>query len=121
MANGLTLRPSVETLENSPDALDALRDAYGKMQALTDNRGWIYWAGVHGYSQFLCWHHSRVGSASTLPYNLFLPWHRAYLLYWGKHSPRSELKNGVALVGLDVTRFAHDRYSEIIHTQDSER
>src|SRR5882724_1880475 len=89
MANGLTLRASVEALEKSPGGLDALRDSYGKMQALTDNRGWTYWAGIHGYSQFLCWHHGRAGSGSQLPYNLFLPWHRAYLLYW-EHTARDQ-------------------------------
>ena len=52
MANGLTIRPSVEGLELDPQALAALRDAYGKMQQLsaTDNRSWIYWAGIHGFS-----------------------------------------------------------------------
>jgi len=89
MANGLTVRPSVESLENNPAELDALRVAYGKMQALNDNRGWIHWAGFHGYKQFLCWHHSRIGSGSQLPYNLFLPWHRAYLHYW-EHTARDQ-------------------------------
>jgi len=89
MANPVTLRPSVEALEKTTGGLDALRDAYGKMQALTDNRGWTHWAGVHGFSQFLCWHHGRIGSGSTLPYNLFLPWHRAYLLYW-EHTARDQ-------------------------------
>jgi tyrosinase len=89
MANGSTVRPSVEALEKSPGGLDALRDAYGKMQAITDNRGWVYWAGYHGYPQYLCWHHSRIGAGSTLPYNLFLPWHRAYLLYW-EHTVRDQ-------------------------------
>lgn len=89
MANGFTLRPSVEALEKIPEGLDALRDAYGKMQALTDNRGWIYWAGIHGFPQFKCWHHGRIGSGSLLPYNLFLPWHRAYLHYW-EHTARDQ-------------------------------
>jgi tyrosinase len=89
MANGFTLRPSIESLEKIPDGLDALRDAYGKMQALTDNRGWIYWAGIHGFPQYLCWHHGRIGRGSQLPYNLFLPWHRAYLLYW-EHTARDQ-------------------------------
>lgn len=89
MANGLTLRPSVEALENTPGGLDALRDSYGKMQALTDNRGWTYWAGIHGFPQFLCWHHGRIGTGSQAPFNLFLPWHRAYLLYW-EHTARDQ-------------------------------
>jgi tyrosinase len=89
MANGLTIRPSVESMEHNPVELDALRVAYSKMQALNDNRGWIYWAEYHGYNRFLCWHHGRVGRGSPLPYNLFLPWHRAYLLYW-EHTARDQ-------------------------------
>lgn len=78
------LRPNVENLEKSDDQLQALRDAYQKMQALKgdDNRSWIYWAGVHGYPQWMCWHHGRLGQGSPRLYNLFLPWHRAYLVYW---------------------------------------
>src|SRR5258708_16855908 len=80
MANGITLRTSIENLD--PASLAALRDAYLKMQGITDNRGWIYWAGVHGFPQFLCWHHGRVGMGRQRPFDLFLPWHRAYLLHW---------------------------------------
>jgi tyrosinase len=73
-----------------PDAADAdvaaLRDAYGKMQELspTDNRSWVYWAEFHGFNRYDCWHHSRVGpgSGSEFAYDLFLPWHRAYLAYF---------------------------------------
>lgn len=104
MANGLTVRPSADSLGNSPALLDALRDAYGKMQALTDNRGWTYWAGIHGYPQYLCWHHGRVGSGSSQPYNLFLPWHRAYLLYF-EHTARDQNPN-MALPWWDWTSAA---------------
>lgn len=90
MANGLTLRSSIEGLEGVSGGLDALRDAYTKMQQLTDNRGWIYWAGIHGYPQFRCWHHGRVGNGrNTLPYDLFLPWHRAFLLNF-EHTARDQ-------------------------------
>ena len=80
MADQVATRPSVE-LAN----IDALRDAYTKMQALPgdDNRSWIYWAGYHGYPNWYCWHHSKIGNGATaFSYNLFLPWHRAYLVYW---------------------------------------
>ncbi len=40
---------------------------------------WIYWAGIHGYPRYLSWNHGRVGD-KQFPYDLFLPWHRAYLL-----------------------------------------
>jgi tyrosinase len=89
MANGLTLRSSIEGLEGVPNGLDALRDAYSKMQQLTDNRGWTYWASIHGFNQYLCWHHGRVGMGDQLPYDLFLPWHRAYLLYF-EHTFRDQ-------------------------------
>ncbi|MGH3824075.1 MAG: tyrosinase family protein [Pseudonocardiaceae bacterium] len=80
MTNGIVLRPNVEQAD-----IGALRDAYTKMQALSsdDNRSWRYWAGYHGFPGYYCWHHGRIGGGDTaLPYNLFLPWHRAYLVYW---------------------------------------
>lgn len=89
MADGVTLRDSIESVEQNPSALRALRNAYGKMQELTDNRGWLYWAGIHGYPQYMCWHHGRVGMGDQLPYDLFLPWHRAYLLYF-EHTIRDQ-------------------------------
>jgi tyrosinase len=48
-----------------------------------DNRGWTFWAEYHGYSRFDCWHHSSVGSQG-FPFDLFLPWHRAYLLLFDR-------------------------------------
>ena len=83
MANGITTRRSVASVETDAALLSALRNAYRSMQALTDNRGWAYWAGLHGFPQWFCWHHGRArGQMAQPPYNLFLPWHRAYLLYW---------------------------------------
>jgi tyrosinase len=91
MADGITLRQSIESLERTAGQLDALRDAYAKMQQLspTDNRSWVYWAGIHGFPQFQCWHHGRVGMGTQRPYDLFLPWHRAYLLYF-EHAARDQ-------------------------------
>ncbi len=78
MANGLAVRTNVESAD-----IASLRDAYAKMQAFSsgDNRSWIFWAGYHGFPQYMCWHHGRVGR-DGFPYDLFLPWHRAYLLYF---------------------------------------
>ncbi len=87
MSAHVVLRPSVEHAN-----VTALRDAYLKMQALsgTDNRSWIYWAEVHGFNHYDCWHHSRTGPGRTLyRYDLFLPWHRACLLYW-EHAVRDQ-------------------------------
>ncbi|MBV9048364.1 MAG: tyrosinase family protein [Solirubrobacterales bacterium] len=74
------LRPNVEQAN-----IAALRDAYNKLQALsgTDNRSWIYWAEYHGFNRYDCWHHARSGPSGTeFSYDLFLPWHRAYLVSW---------------------------------------
>lgn len=77
MAN-TTIRKDATQLSDADVA--ALRDAYNKMMAISDNRGWLYWSGLHGFPQFKCWHHNREGFNAPVPYNLFLPWHRAYLL-----------------------------------------
>lgn len=80
-ANAIVLRPNVAHANT-----DALRDAYAKMQALkaADNRSWIYWAEYHGFDRYDCWHHAGTGAppGREYPYDLFLPWHRAYLLHF---------------------------------------
>jgi hypothetical protein len=75
----IVTRPSAEHADVS-----ALQDAYTAMQALSgsDNRSWIYWAEYHGFNRYECWHHARMGSSGTFPYDLFLPWHRAYLAFF---------------------------------------
>jgi tyrosinase len=56
--------------------LAALRSALTKMIALSDDRGFEYWAGIHGLPlPISCTHGSP----------LFLPWHRAYLYYFEQH------------------------------------
>ena len=81
MANGIVVRPSAEHAN-----VAALADAYEKMQALSasDNRSWIYWAEFHGFNRYECWHHARSGpgTGQLFPYDLFLPWHRAYLSFF---------------------------------------
>jgi tyrosinase len=91
MADGITMRQNVASLESRPDDLAAVRNAYSKMQAFTasDNRGWMFWAGYHGQPQWQCWHHGKRGQGSERPYNLFLPWHRAYLLHF-EHTIRDQ-------------------------------
>ena len=87
----ITIRQNVANLENQPDPLAAVRDAYTKMQnfTVTDNRGWMFWAGYHGFPRWQCWHHGKRGQGSERPYNLFLPWHRAYLLFF-EHTMRDQ-------------------------------
>jgi tyrosinase len=56
--------------------LAALRSALTSMTALSDDRGFEFWAGIHGLPlPISCWHGSP----------LFLPWHRAYLYYFEQH------------------------------------
>jgi tyrosinase len=75
----VVLRPEVEQAD-----VAALRNAYTATQGLsaTDNRSWVYWAAYHGFNRYDCWHHSRTGPGrgNEFAYDLFLPWHRAYLL-----------------------------------------
>jgi tyrosinase len=102
MESALILRKNAEKL-SAPD-VKALRDAFGKMMALpdTDNRSWTYWAGHHGFPRWHCWHHSRLGDGRRmLSYDLFLPWHRAYLLSW-EHAARDQ-NGGAALPWWDWT------------------
>jgi tyrosinase len=74
----VVVRPSADHA-NVP----ALEDGYEKMQAISgsDNRSWIYWSEFHGFNRYECWHHARVGP-DQFPYDLFLPWHRAYLVFF---------------------------------------
>lgn len=61
--------------------LKDLRAAYAGQQAISDNRGYQYLAGLHGVPGFWCWHHQ--GNARTAKHRqLFLPWHRAYLYHF---------------------------------------
>lgn len=69
-------RKSIRNL--SAADLANLRTAYSRMMQIRDNRGYNYFAGIHGAPQWFCWHmqRSRRGSRAL---RLFLPWHRAYL------------------------------------------
>jgi tyrosinase len=56
-----------------PDQLAGFRQAITLAQGISDERGYQYWAGVHGLPlPSYCQHHSP----------LFLPWHRAYLYFF---------------------------------------
>jgi tyrosinase len=77
VAGHVVVRPEVEHAD-----IAALREAYARIQAFSasDNRSWIYWGEYHGFNRYDCWHHARTGpGGSVFPYDLFLPWHRAYL------------------------------------------
>jgi tyrosinase len=70
----LRYRKSVTLLTDTE--ITALRSAFSAMTGLTDDRGFGYWAGIHGLPlPISCTH-------GTL---LFLPWHRAYLYYFEQY------------------------------------
>ncbi len=87
MSNGKAVRKDVDILSHSePEELRKLRDAYAGMMTIPDYRGYNYWAGIHGNPQGYCWHGPRPFRQNWHPslrldYDLWLPWHRAYLLY----------------------------------------
>jgi tyrosinase len=55
--------------------LGDLRQAIAAAQAISDDRGYQHWAGIHGLPlPISCVHHRE----------LFLPWHRAYLYFFEK-------------------------------------
>jgi len=62
----------------SDDQVAAFRDAYRQMMQINDNRGYQYFAGLHGVPSWYCWHHQQ-NAHSAQQMQLFLPWHRAYL------------------------------------------
>jgi tyrosinase len=73
-------RKNVELLR--PDQLAALRQGFAGMaqisgNVVTDNRGYQYFAGLHGLPNWFCQHGDPPGSDP-----LFLPWHRAYLYFF---------------------------------------
>src|SRR5687768_3716444 len=76
---GLNLRKNVDALV--PGELQVIRDAYGRAQQIWDNRGYNYFAGIHGIPNWYCFHHDRSWRAN-INARLFLPWHRAYLFYF---------------------------------------
>jgi tyrosinase len=79
-AEQLRQRKNVELLR--PEQLSALRDAFARVmqiseRAVIDNRGYQYFAGLHGLPGQYCRHGNPPGSDP-----LFLPWHRAYLYFF---------------------------------------
>ncbi len=83
-------RRSITALQ--PDQLAAFRQAIIAAQAISDDRGYQYWAGVHGLPlPIYCQHHTP----------LFLPWHRAYLYFFER--ALQDLVPGVTLPWWDWT------------------
>lgn len=78
----------------TPAELAAFRSAFRQAIALTDERGFSYFAGWHGIPFNWCEHHNE----------WFLPWHRAYL--YGLELALQRLVPGVTLPWWDWTREA---------------
>jgi tyrosinase len=82
-ARALRHRKSVERLTNPQ--LQSLRRSFGAVKAISDDRGFAHWAGIHGLPlPMFCQHGTR----------LFLPWHRAYL-YFFELALRDQVPEGV--------------------------
>lgn len=97
------LQAAVRVRRNVAQAdIAALKSAYQTMQGRSeaDNRSWMYWAEYHGYNRNDCWHHNGVGG-QQFNYDLFLPWHRAYLLYFERIALAAN--NGAVLPWWDWT------------------
>jgi tyrosinase len=71
-----TYRRSIENMSSAD--LQNLRMAYSQMMTIRDNRGYNFFAGIHGVPGWYCWHHQRA-RRFNVALRLFLPWHRAYL------------------------------------------
>lgn len=59
----------------SPDQLRVLRQGFAALMGISDDRGYNYFAGIHGLPLPI-----GCGIAHGTPY--FLPWHRAYLYFF---------------------------------------
>jgi tyrosinase len=91
MPNGVALRQNIDAL--SRPELEALRSAYARLMRIFDNvvdgevvQGYNWLAGLHGLAGWYCWHEDLPLGPGTngtgVNGNLFLPWHRAYILYF---------------------------------------
>jgi tyrosinase len=87
------LRHRRNARELTDGQLRDLRRAVTEAQGISDDRGYQFWAGIHGLPlPTSCKHHS----------NLFLPWHRAYLYFFEK-----QLQDRVAGVTLPWWGWTH--------------
>jgi tyrosinase len=59
----------------TPGQLKTLREAFRKAQGIADDRGYGYFAGIHGLPM-------PIGCDAAHGSDYFLPWHRAYLYFF---------------------------------------
>jgi len=83
----------------SPQELTRFRDAITRQKALSDERGYNYFAGLHGLPLPVECEHGTL---------LFLPWHRAYIYFW--ELALQDLVPGVSIPYFDWTaNVSHQR------------
>jgi tyrosinase len=80
--SSVNLRKSVATF--TAGDLANLRAAFTTVMGISDERGYQYFAGLHGLPlPGYCVHHDAAGILGNLQVGpLFLPWHRAYLYFF---------------------------------------
>ena len=93
----ISYRKNVDQLRTPQ--LAALREAFAHSKSIADERGYNYWAGLHGLPlPMFCEHHTE----------LFLPWHRAYLYFF--ELSLKDLDRTVSLPWWDWTSWsAHEQ------------
>lgn len=69
----MATRTSIRGAEASQGQIDRLRRAYARFKSLNDDRGFDFFASLHGYGLPAWCQHGTP---------LFLPWHRAYLYFF---------------------------------------
>lgn len=93
----MAIRTSIRGAEASPGQIDRLRRAYTRFKSLNDDRGFDFFASLHGLSLPIWCEHGTP---------LFLPWHRAYL-YFYELALQSRLGQRFTVVNPQVAEFAN--------------
>lgn len=94
-------RKSVERL--TPRQLSHVRQAFNAVMPIDDERGYQYFAGIHGLPLPSYCQHGRPGQGAPL----FLPWHRAYLYFF--ELALQDQRPGVSMPWWDWTSPASHR------------
>lgn len=88
----MAIRQSIRGLEEAPSQLAVFRTAFLAFSRRRDDRGYAWFASIHGLPLPVWCEHSRFQPPVDLSL-LFLPWHRAFLYYYelalqGRLGPR---------------------------------
>ena len=77
----MAIRQSIRGLSRVPAQTTLLRRAFERLMSRGDDRGYQWFASIHGLPLPVWCEHSRSSSPADTAL-LFLPWHRAYLYYF---------------------------------------